>query len=473
MWSHGSIPSNNEAIGVVTTFNETGGEYNSTGNSNSTPSKLKNRLPDNVSEISPEELEKQVRRYNVLWTFVSCGYMMSWTAIGSLITYFQARQGAAFYVALYCFFYLPGLPVSLLQERFDNAHDRKYGSSNTFMVRVCISMAIKVFVLFYMPSIPDDFKHHTGRIPYVMLTCMCVIGICSWLANGTVTQMCSMFPPSSTMYFQTGQRAPVIIVCIGTLWNKNVPASEARFDRVCHTTALFVTIGWLAFVILARSDPGMHYFAQKDLTCDTLRQETDEENSSLLPQKSHRYERNDIPIEHESESQVAVAVRRCRISIFLNVWSSILVAAFFAYVEPASGSLTHNIGTILYFTRLFSDLLGRPAARMMRPGFLQNDKQVLRANWARMIFIVLFFLYILGGGSWFPQNDILIILIIFTIFFTCGYLVVLSYEYAPMMVHTKAGKATAGTLMNSTFQWAQSSAVVLGVLMSQFMKDPY
>ena len=282
-----------------------------------------------------------------------------------------------------------------------------------------------------------------------------------------------MFPPSSTMYFQTGQRAPVIIVCIGTLWNKNVPASEARFDRVCHTTALFVTIGWLAFVILARSDPGMHYFAQKDLTCDTSRQETDEENSSLLPQKSHRYERNDIPIEHESESQVAVAVRRCRISIFLNVWSSILVAAFFAYVEPASGSLTHNIGTILYFTRLFSDLLGRPAARMMRPGFLQNDKQVLRANWARMIFIVLFFLYILGGGSWFPQNDILIILIIFTIFFTCGYLVVLSYEYAPMMVHTKAGKATAGTLMNSTFQWAQSSAVVMGVLMSQFMKDPY
>ena len=62
---------------------------------------------------------------------------------------------------------------------------------------------------------------------------------------------------------------------------------------------------------------------------------------------------------------------------------------------------------------------------------------------------------------------------IFTIFFTCGYLVVLSYEYAPMMVHTKAGKATAGTLMNSTFQWAQSSAVVMGVVMSQFMKDPY
>ena len=91
----------------------------------------------------------------------------------------------------------------------------------------------------------------------------------------------------------------------------------------------------------------MHYFAQKDLTCDTLSAKLTK-NSSLLPQKSHRYERNDIPIEHESESQVAVAVRRCRISIFLNVWSSIPLP-FFAY-EPASGSLMHNIGTILHFT---------------------------------------------------------------------------------------------------------------------------
>ena len=471
------MASNNIAIGVAS-GNEASVEEHTYSTADSSPSKpyggQASRINQNDPVLTIEQLEKQVERYNFLWTFVSCGYMMSWTAIGSLITFFQVRQGAAFYVALYCFFYLPGLPVSILQQRFDSAIDRKFGSANTFMARVCFAMAIKVAVLFYMPSIPGNFKHNPRQVPYVMLACMGLIGIFSWLANGTVTQMCSMFPSSSTMFFQTGQRAPVIIVCIGSLWNKNVPASEARFDRVCHTTALFVTIGWLAFVILARSDPGMYYFLQKDKTSSFLREPpADEERSSLLGGGNDAQGDQDGTA-HESETPavVARAVHQCRLGIFLNIFTSILVAAFFAYVQPGGDGITRNIGTILYFTRLFSDLLGRPMARMWRPSFLRTDAHVLRANCLRLTLVVVFFVYTVGAGTFLPKNDIFIILVTLVLYLSAGYLVVLSYEYAPLAVNTKTGKATAGTLMNSTFQLAQCSSVVLGVFISHFMKDP-
>ena len=53
---------------------------------------------------------------------------------GSLISYFKAKQGAYFYVKLYCAFYLPGLPVSLMQQKFDVYVDDYFGSANAFMV---------------------------------------------------------------------------------------------------------------------------------------------------------------------------------------------------------------------------------------------------------------------------------------------------------------------------------------------------
>tara|TARA_B100000513_G_scaffold100535_1_gene42948 strand:- start:135 stop:425 length:291 start_codon:yes stop_codon:yes gene_type:complete len=86
--------------------------------------------------------------------------------------------------------------------------------------------------------------------------------------------------------------------------------------------------------------------------------------------------------------------------------------------------------------------------------------------------VVVFFVYTVGAGTFLPKNDIFIILVTLVLYLSAGYLVVLSYEYAPLAVNTKTGKATAGTLMNSTFQLAQCSSVVLGVFISHFMKDP-
>ena len=135
-----------------------------------------------------ETLDRLVQRINPLWIAISCGYMVSWTSIGSLISYFKARQGAAFYVALYCAFYLPGLPVSLLQQRFDENIDRRFGSANAFMFRVCFSMVVKILMLFILPFIPSWVP--IKSVPYVILCCMAFVGTFSWLCHGTACQLC-------------------------------------------------------------------------------------------------------------------------------------------------------------------------------------------------------------------------------------------------------------------------------------------
>ncbi len=122
--------------------------------------------------------------------------------------------------------------------------------------------------------------------------------------------------------------------------------------------------------------------------------------------------------------------------------------------------------------RLFSDLIGRPLARLPRPSFVRRKDQIARIALMRMILMVVFFAYI--AFDWIPKSDLFIISLVCLFSVLSGYLAVLSYEYAAASVQTKAGQSLAGTLMNSTFQLAAFSAVVLGVVVSNsgVFEDP-
>lgn len=476
-----------------------------------------------------ETLDRLVQRINPLWIAISCGYMVSWTSIGSLISYFKARQGAAFYVALYCAFYLPGLPVSLLQQRFDENIDRRFGSANAFMFRVCFSMVVKILMLFILPFIPSWVP--IKSVPYVILCCMAFVGTFSWLCHGTACQLCSMFPPSSTAYLQTGFRTPEIYtLAIVSVLSIGSTASDIHIIIFYYATALVVAIGAISWVIVARSKPAMAYFAQKDQNCERKFSLQEGERASLLSNKSSAShpnyanaenreissdgdllshisqrllsssllqprseysvygdkfadmqldeegnedgavnKRTDDDIAYEDIDYVAAIILPCRVAIFLNIWSSIFSAAFFAYVRS---SRNLDIELVLYFVRLFSDLIGRPLAHLPRPSFVRRKDQVVRIALMRMILMIVFFAYILF--DWIPKSDLFIALLVCVFSVLSGYLAVLSYEYAAASVQTKAGQSLAGTLMNSTFQLAAFSAVVLGVIVSNsgVFEDP-
>lgn len=103
---------------------------------------------------------------------------------------------------------------------------------------------------------------------------------------------------------------------------------------------------------------------------------------------------------------------------------------------------------------------------------VQNKNQLVMAASMRMTLMVVFFSYI--GFDWIPKNDFFIVFIVCIFSVLSGYLAVLSYEYASAAVETKAAQSIAGAMMNSTFQAAAFSAVMMGVAVSEMgvFKDP-
>ena len=89
------------------------------------------------------------------------------------------------------------------------------------------------------------------------------------------------------------------------------------------------------------------------------------------------------------------------------MWCSIFQASFFAYVNSPHG---REIEQILYFTRLFADLVGRPLTRLPRPYFIQTKNQLLIASMLRISLMVLFFVYILVPS--FPKSDAFVTILV-------------------------------------------------------------
>ena len=84
---------------------------------------------------------------NLAFLLISFGYMVPWTSLGSLISYFKHTYNVNFYNKLYCAYYLPVLPVAFLQHRYDSYFDAQLGSRNAYMTRGAVSFAVMAGVL--------------------------------------------------------------------------------------------------------------------------------------------------------------------------------------------------------------------------------------------------------------------------------------------------------------------------------------
>ena len=120
---------------------------------------------------------------------------------------------------------------------------------------------------------------------------------------------------------------------------------------------------------------------------------------------------------------------------------------------------------MLYFTRLFGDLFGRPFTSLPRPKCLQTGQQLATFAISRLIFSVIFFVYIFVPGI--PSSDLFVIADIGIFSVSSGYLGIISYEYAARDFKSTAAKSYAATLMNTTFQISMFLAVLLGIIISE------
>ena len=389
---------------------------------------------------------------NLAFLLISFGYMVPWTSLGSLISYFKHTYNANFYNKLYCAYYLPGLPVAFLQHRFDIAVDQQLGSRNAYMLRGTTSFLVMVGILVGMVW---------WREQDTLILLFTVLGIFGWLAHGTASMLASMYPATAIAYLQTGFRCPEIYtIAIVAALNIGSHPSDRALDVFFLVTALMVSAGLVVWLLVSSSDTSRRYFDLKDSRMNLMvgdggemgagtgtETETgtamgaDSERLPLLgplgrnmgphDEADHDTEVDDMfdsvsaVMESGSATEIAQsssgrakaskaargkshaalkaaedASMRCRVylkvfslclALFITIWCSIFQASFFAYCDSPQG---RDIEQILYFVRLFADLLGRPLTRLPRPWFLRRDSHVLMAALLRVSLMALFFFYI-------------------------------------------------------------------------------
>jgi len=66
------------------------------------------------------------------------GYTMGWTTLSSMLSSLKERFGPAVLLQLNLAFFLPSLPILLMQTRLDARFDRKYGLPQATAVRMVV-----------------------------------------------------------------------------------------------------------------------------------------------------------------------------------------------------------------------------------------------------------------------------------------------------------------------------------------------
>jgi len=317
----------------------------------------------------------------VSFLIISFGYMLPWTSLGSLISYYKFRYDASFYVKIYCAYYLPGLPVALVQYQYDEYLNSLYGSQKAYKWRGFICFVVMVIILLCLSWVESE----------ITLICMfALLGMTSWLCHGTATMYASLFPRAAVAYLQIGFRCPELFAIVADHYlDLGRDATTEHLDLFYKITASLLACSLICWVLLIESNISTLVFEDKDRR-GRVDVENDPEKTPLLPTTtstplSTSTESSTIPLNPIQRARLLLSamesfaqrdqlfhssVSPLCAALFITMWSSIFQASFFAYVNAVS-SETKNLEQRLYFIRLICDLVGRPLTFLPRPHFLQ------------------------------------------------------------------------------------------------------
>jgi hypothetical protein len=196
------------------------------------------------------------KSFLALFLFMSFGYMLPWTVLGSLISHYKHAYSAHFYSQLYCAYYLPGLPIAVIQYRYDVYLDLKYKSENTYFYRGVVSYLVMSSLLFGLTYISSKF---------LLLLTFFSLGICGWLCHGTASMLASMYPSSAIAFLQTGFRCPEIYSLIAvTILHLGSTASMPDLHYFNVMSAMIVLLCAIPWVYVVSSQTSQEYFDIKD-----------------------------------------------------------------------------------------------------------------------------------------------------------------------------------------------------------------
>lgn len=162
--------------------------------------------------------------------------------------------------------------------------------------------------------------------------------------------------------------------------------------------------------------------------------------------------------------KVLVAIWAPLLALFLSSTIALTVFPFFTYV-PSSGWLGDSLPKVLFFSRIFADILGRFLPRL-RPLAAEAPATVLAAALAKLACVPAFFLYLKSGRRW--HSDAAAVAFIAGVWVLGGYINTQANLMAPKLVPSRR-KGKAAGLMAIAYQTAHFVGLALATLLAALL----
>ncbi|CAB9519013.1 expressed unknown protein [Seminavis robusta] len=443
-------------------------------------------------------------RLEETWLFFASavGCTIGWTAVLSNLVYYTDTLGVNSYLYLNLAIYAPLFPITVAQTLWDAEFDRQYSSLKTFQVRGSIGFALMLVSVMGMAKA-------SSSLTWATLLALC-LGTASGILHGALKQMASFVYPGCgrlAAAVTAGLQASAVAVLMVSLVfqrqqndNDNNNSSSSWLYYFYGTISVLVALCWLSFQRLMthsrdvyrsmlRRDSSIQLSALGQDSEDELDQDStiehnnnnhtttidNEQRQTLLsadcsPSSSFDLNDNNHDDDDNDEEQVCLeeplllfespllrmpSTRELLwhswplcLAVFLTVASSMAVASWFNRVPSDRESLPQ----VLFYTRLFADLLSRPATLWLPQ--LQSSNKILWYLMAlvflRLLFVPYFFIYTTNTTNLLPRSDVTMTLGVFGFAFSSGFITTLVYQLAPRYCPTTSTTRTTAQLRSAS-----------------------
>lgn len=448
-----------------------------------------NRESEDVTPINSSRQSRQAKWEEIILFFLSAaGCTLGWTAVLSNLVYYTNALGVESYVILNLCIYAPLFPITIAQSLFDADFDRKFTSITSFWVRGSLGFGVTLIstVILALGSPENDTLWSVSLLSLSL-------GTSSGILHGALKQMASFVYPGCgrlAASVTAGLQASAVLVLFVTLGTGgSTDPDNCRLHYFYGIISILVALCWLGFQRLMTHSRDVYrsmvrrdsFIQLSSLGGSSMALEDEEAVASyhdaddLLTPTSSRSQSSDdgdtqasaeqlLPSHSTNEAaephcsstgpgndnnnqqpfwtlspamkQVILQSWPLCLAIFLTVASSMAVASWFNRVPSTSKHHPEMLPQVLFYTRLFADLLARPSTLLLPTNNDPESPPERRTLWyllglvgVRLFFVPYFFLY--TTSSWFPRSDCLMTLGVFAFAFSSGFITTWVYQLAP------------------------------------------
>lgn len=429
--------------------------------------------------VAPKRFEQ------CLLFFCGLGSSVAYIATLSSLVLFKAMFGPDSYVDLNLAVYLPLLPVSLLQAKFDTRFDVAYQSRRTFLFRGIIAFGL---ILWGTIGILISFSTQYHYTLNVLIGNAVLQGTGGAILYGTLNQLSSFLGPTdeecrkAKATISAGVQASALLVLLISLGSGFGTHNSTRFPAFIGLIVATELVCFLMFFSLLLKRPSIAasmFRRDSSLRLDTIETLTlvvsEAEDANL---EESMVESNSLDQENplqepllsvadartESHSVLWKYSKSCCFILLLTLIPSFLVGSWFTHVN----SEWMRLPQILFYVRIAADFLGRLTTICVPPSSLSCLTGLCLV---RLVPVLFFFARnressnSIGSAATF-EAAIFDIGLVSIIAFLSGYLVTGTFQLAPQCIPHDLRQSNNLTKQVSILTVAFSVAAILGLLSS-------